>query len=429
MTQEETKTPPSYASLLKGNSSGRKKLNILDIVLERRDKDVPFKLNKTELSKLLFKKMKLDPKSILKLDTSSFAVIHIELKDNVNPDDFVGLPSFDIRDGLRVKYYRPHHRKESLVTLSWLDLETPDDLIIHVLSHFGEVKSNMKWKNFSEEECDGDLEKLLNNIATGERQIWMELKHNLPSYAVIDNRRVKIYYPGQHRTCARCQETAIECKGNANAKLCEENGGLKVNLADVWKSTLLSLNYREWKGEGFEKFTAEAEVLCESEDDDIEDLDFSNCDGVVISNLGENVTDHDVREVLKSVVAKKELSVVTIHPTGSTSSKIVKDVNPDKIAALTKQINKKIFMGRKLYCKPHVPISPPKGSNKNKRAQLGQDKKFLLNSTKMEQMTNKLAMFSLMRRKMTRPVKMTPLKTQLKSMRIKKLKLRRGPIL
>ena len=96
------------------------------------------------------------------------------------------------------------------------------------------------------------------------------------------------------------------------------------------------------------KFTAEAEVPCESEDDDIEDLDFSNCDRVVISNHGENATDHDVRQVLKSVVAKKELSVVTIHPTGSTSSKIVKDVNPDKITVLTNQINKKIFMGRKL---------------------------------------------------------------------------------
>ena len=80
---------------------------------------------------------------------------------------------------------------------------------------------------------DGDLEKLLNNIASGERQVWMELNHHLPSYAVIDNRRVKIFYPGQRRTCARCQKVAVECEGNANAKLCEENGGVRVKVADV----------------------------------------------------------------------------------------------------------------------------------------------------------------------------------------------------
>ena len=64
-------------------------------------------------------------------------------------------------------YYFPHHRKETLVTISWLDLETPDELLIHVLNHFGKVKSNVMWSKMKQEESDGDLEKLLNNILSG----------------------------------------------------------------------------------------------------------------------------------------------------------------------------------------------------------------------------------------------------------------------
>ena len=74
----------SYAGLVAGKQpNGRKKLNILDIMLERRDNTVNFNLKRDELAKLLFKKMKLDSKSILKIDTSGYGKIHVEFKDNI----------------------------------------------------------------------------------------------------------------------------------------------------------------------------------------------------------------------------------------------------------------------------------------------------------------------------------------------------------
>ena len=96
-------------------------------------------------------------------------------------ESLVSLPAFDIHDGLRVKYYKPHHRKETLVTISWLDLETPDELLVHLLTHFGQVKSNVRWSKIRQEDGEGELEKLLNNILRGERQLWMEISHPLPS--------------------------------------------------------------------------------------------------------------------------------------------------------------------------------------------------------------------------------------------------------
>jgi hypothetical protein len=135
--------------------------------------------------------MKIEPKTILVIDKSSFGQIHLELSSNVNPEDLVMLPAFDIRDGLRTKYYKPHHRKESLVTINWLDIETPDELLVHLLNHFGKVKSNVKWSKIKEEEGESEIAKLLNNIPNGERQVWMEISKPLPSYAMIDKGRLR----------------------------------------------------------------------------------------------------------------------------------------------------------------------------------------------------------------------------------------------
>ena len=351
--------PMSYAGLVaERQANGRKKLNVLDIILERRDNSVNYNLTKGELARLLFRKMKINQNDILKIDTSGFGKLDIEMKNHVNPESFVNLPAYDIRDGLRVKYYKPHHRKDTLVTINWLDLETPDELLVHVFNHFGQIKSNIRWSKIKQEEGDGDLEKLLNNILSGERQLWMEISQPLPSYAVIDKRKVKIYHPGQRRTCARCQKVADKCKGNSNAKLCEENGGEKVNVIDAWKDTLVSLNYTEWKGEGLDTI---GEGFTENADQENSEqvTDITNCDGFVISNLDEEASIDDIKIILKGIAADDAISGISIHPTGSTRSKIVKDIDPTLVTKITKKIDNKSYKGRLLHCRPHVPVSPP----------------------------------------------------------------------
>ena len=130
--------------------------------------------------------MAIDPKFIIKIDTSGFAKIHVELTANIAPENMMNLPAFDIRDGLRTKFYRPHHRKDTLVTINWLDIETPDSLVMHVFSHFGKVKSDVQWQKIKQEENESSLSKMLNNILSGERQIWMEVDKPIPSYDIID---------------------------------------------------------------------------------------------------------------------------------------------------------------------------------------------------------------------------------------------------
>ena len=140
-------------------------------------------------------------------------------------ENLINIPAFDIKEGLRTKFYRPHHRKDTLVTVNWMDLETPDEFLIHVLSHFGKFKSGVSWCKIKPEENESEQARLLNNILSGERQIWMEVEKPIPSYAILDGRKVKIHHMGQRRTCARCQRTADDCPGQSNARLGDQNGG------------------------------------------------------------------------------------------------------------------------------------------------------------------------------------------------------------
>jgi hypothetical protein len=224
----------------------------------------------------------------------------VEFQPSVSPESFADLPTFEIRDGLRTKFCRPHHRKETLVTISWLDLETPDDLITHVLSHFGSLKSNIQWCKIKQESDESEEAKLLNNILSGERQLWIELDKPLPIYASIDQRKVKIFHLGQKRTCARCQMDGESCPGRANAKQCEENGGEKTNVEIAWKNILTSVGYTEWTG-GEMSVDAQVSQEASNVEDPVDDVPpIDGCVGLVLDNLEENMKDEDIKTFLKN---------------------------------------------------------------------------------------------------------------------------------
>ena len=305
--------------------------------------------------------MKMDPKTIIKVDTSAFRTIHVEFNQSILPESFADLPTFEIRDGLRTKFCRPHHRKETLVTISWLDLETPDDLITHVFSHFGTLKSNIQWCKIKQESQDSEEAKLLNNILSGERQLWIELDKPLPSYASIDQRKVKIFHHGQKRTCARCQMDGESCPGRANAKQCEENGGDKTNVEIAWKNILTSVGYTEWTGGNISMDAQGSQEESSKEEDQVDDVSpILGCVGLVLDNLEENMKDEDIKSLLKNACSTETLEKCSIHPTGSLRSKIVKISDINLIPSIAKKVDKKSVNGRMVFCKPFVPKTPPK---------------------------------------------------------------------
>ena len=77
----------TYAQMTGGGTGRkRKKLNVLDIILDRKSQEINFTLTKEELAKLLFRKMAIQESQVVKIDTSAFGKIHVELKENVKPE-------------------------------------------------------------------------------------------------------------------------------------------------------------------------------------------------------------------------------------------------------------------------------------------------------------------------------------------------------
>ena len=52
------------------------------------------------------------------------------------------------------------------------------------------------------------------------------------TYHYLDGARIRIFYRGNIKTCGRCHKSAHDCPGGAIAKICEENGGGRLSLAD-----------------------------------------------------------------------------------------------------------------------------------------------------------------------------------------------------
>ena len=74
----------------------------------------------------------------------------------------------------------------------------------------------------------------LRGLKNGDRSYKVEIKpnENIGTYHLIDGQKVTVRYPGQQQTCARCHETAKNCKGDAIARKCETKGGLKIEFCD-----------------------------------------------------------------------------------------------------------------------------------------------------------------------------------------------------
>ena len=98
-------------------------------------------------------------------------------------------------------------------------------------------------------------------LKNGDRKYMIDFSggKNLRTYHLIDGTKVHISYPGQRRTCARCQRTAATCPGDGIARKCEDNGGLVVFLKDHMKTL--------WDEIGFKP----ADFTMEKENDEVND--------------------------------------------------------------------------------------------------------------------------------------------------------------
>ena len=81
---------------------------------------------------------------------------------------------------------------------------------------------------------------LISHVKSGDRNILFKLEAHIPSFIMMGNKKVKISYRNQLRSCARCCMNADNCVGGGDPRLCQEKGGPKIELKSVRHDDIIS---------------------------------------------------------------------------------------------------------------------------------------------------------------------------------------------
>ena len=259
--------------------------------------------------------------------------------------------------GVRAVMTKPAGKRDIVISVKGIHPSTDDEAVFDYLENFGKVISKKVVYGIFQE---GPLRGMKN----GDRCYKIELMPgmNIGSYHILDGQRVTLKYSGQRQTCARCLQTAEQCKGKGIARKCESEGGIKadfgVYILDLWRKIGYAPDYsKEYSNNedaGIEEqlggyFTPQK---CEA--------DFEKFQGVNIKNIPKDIDQGEIVEFLiwSGLPAEKK-ELVEFKPNGNVT---IRDLENELCMLLINNIHEKRHFNRRLYCNGVIPLTPSKNS-------------------------------------------------------------------
>ena len=245
---DESKIPKnprmSYADRLKTNVKydQRLKRNVLEIEIEKLDKDNDMVLDQTCVARLL-RSVGMNAQTQLKgyqVLYGRAVTLSVWCVPGVDLEKFCRAETIQVTRGVWTKNIRPAGRRDVIVTVSGLDFNTPDSLVQGYLEKFGGnlVSQEVIYARHG----DGPLKGAFN----GERKYNIEFPDTarpMGTFHFLDGAKVKIFYRGNTKTCGRCHKVAAICQGCGYAKDCERSGGQRVDLAQHMRPLWQEINF------------------------------------------------------------------------------------------------------------------------------------------------------------------------------------------
>ena len=360
----------SWAEMLGSTLPSSWNKNVLQIVLEK-DIRGAFMVSNHDCARVM-KKIGLDQRPGVQVDSVQICPngrgrILITLKDSVAIENFCRYDIFEVTEsGIRTVNVKPAGKRDAVVIVKGLHLNTKDQWVMDYLGKFGKlVTSKVIYHTFG----DGPLHGLKN----GDRSYKVELKPNvnIGTYHVLDGNKVTLRYPGQQQTCARCHETPQNCRGGGMARRCEAAGGLRVEFSEY----IMGL----WNKIGYVPGELEvAAVFDDHGEDTVQEISVhlqagghftpvkvtSDPDlfkGVTIKQFPKD-TDHGAIMEFLAIAGLPEASKesVVIKSNGTVT---IRDLDNAVCKSLIENIHSKKKFDRKLFCNGIIPRTPDKPAN------------------------------------------------------------------
>ena len=166
--------PSSYADRLKSNVNfdQRLKRNVLEITLEKRDKNSEMILDQVSVARLL-KSIGMDVMTQMEGYQIQYngrtSMISVWAVKGLSLERFCKPEGINVTKDIMTGMIRPSGRRDVTVTVSGLDFNTPDSLVFEYIKKFGGIiiSNNVIYTKFSEGPFKGKC--------TGERKYQVDL--------------------------------------------------------------------------------------------------------------------------------------------------------------------------------------------------------------------------------------------------------------
>ena len=252
------------------------------------------------------------------------------------------------------------------MTISGLDFNTPDTFVMSYLNKFGKVSANkVIYDRYKEGPFSGKY--------NGGRKYQVDFTESglsMGTFHLIDGNRVKVFYPGNRKTCGRCHKTADNCKGEAMARDCENNGGVRIDLATHMKQL--------WGIIGFQPHEFNLETNNDTADAHIEDKvafsphlsrpeptdsDLEKFDGLSLKNFPRNLPKKDIVNFLISKGLPEDFQSNSVA-LGKHGNVEISNLDATLCQTLLKSIHfsdtRQKFFGKPIYCRATRQLTPVK---------------------------------------------------------------------
>ena len=360
------KKPGLYSEKLKTHVTWDNKLrrNVLEITLDKKE-DTFVDLGQEPIYRL-FRTLGINSEKEVEGYFQKSHSIHVWLVNGINLDRFCKNESIRVTKDIKTGFIRPAGKKEVTVTISGLDFNTPDTFVMGYLAKFGTVVTTAvlydKYK-------DGPFRGKYN----GERKYQVDFtssKTAMGTFHIIDGSRVRVYYPGNKKTCGRCHKTVENCVGDAVAKDCEENDGPRVPLVDHMKNLWLAI--------GFQPKDFNLDTEDETNDAVIKDKprfspkidrpnpseeDNHKFDGVSIKNFPKETKEAEIIDFLLSKGLPEDFTKDKIE-VGSHGNVEVTRISPQTCREIISKIHfaetRQKYFGKPIYCRAIRELTPVK---------------------------------------------------------------------
>ena len=361
---KDSNVPKAWSSIASMNISKRNKTNTLEIRLESDQSGGCF-LNSEEIERL-FRRLNIgrDQFTLCQACPERKNVVYITLANGVDVNKFIynNNKSFVLKPGLRTTSIKHASNKEVNVHVFGLHPDTKDEAVIRYLNAHGKVSTTSPVTYSVYPGIPGSS--FLAGKRNGTRVYLMEVKKNIGSTHIIDREKVSIRYPGQIKTCNKCQELSSNCPGKGLARDCTAD---KILLSDYmtsyWKkidfkpeTTEMNENVDDFEEGNLETSPARTdEVWFDTEDN----YEYS---GVVIKGIKKGSNQSEILNMLHEAglpepygiedcqfIDKFEMTTVYVH-----------DLKSETCVQMVKNIHRKEFQEKRLSAFSLVEDTPTK---------------------------------------------------------------------